>query len=82
MLRTVISASAALAALSSAPAIAQQGKTPKSAVHYQNTPKNGKQCSGCRFFKAGSSASADGTCSIVQGAISPKGWCSAWAAKS
>lgn len=48
---------------------------------YQNTPKNGQQCSGCQFFIAGKSATANGACKIVDGSISPKGWCTAYSAK-
>jgi hypothetical protein len=56
-------------------------KTAPSAVKYTPKSTNGKYCSGCRFFIAGKSATAAGTCSIVDGAIQPKGWCVAWAAK-
>ncbi|MBV8491804.1 MAG: high-potential iron-sulfur protein [Candidatus Eremiobacteraeota bacterium] len=54
----------------------------KDQFHYQSTPKDGHQCSGCTFFIAGKSKDADGTCKIVSGDISPKGWCQAWSAKS
>ena len=53
----------------------------KAQFKYQNSPKNGQQCSQCRFFKPGSSATADGTCSVVDGSISPKGWCTAYSKK-
>jgi hypothetical protein len=50
---------------------------------YQKTPSGGKKCSQCTFFIKGSSATANGTCKIVDGTISPNGWCTAWnAAKS
>jgi hypothetical protein len=78
-LRILVTAPAALATLASGTAMAQ-AKAPKSAVHYQDSPKNGQQCSGCRFFIA--SGSGNGQCQIVQGAISPKGWCSSFAPKS
>lgn len=45
------------------------------AAAYQNTPKNGKDCDDCRFFIAGSSKSVPGSCQLVVGKISPKGWC-------
>lgn len=53
----------------------------KAQFKYQSTPNHGQQCSQCRFFKPGSSASANGTCSIVNGSISPKGWCTAFSHK-
>lgn len=81
VLRTILTAPVAFAAVAGSAAVAQT-KAPKSAVHYQDSPKNGQQCSGCRFFTAGSSPTANGTCQIVQGAISPKGWCSSFAPKS
>jgi hypothetical protein len=46
----------------------------KKQFHYQTKPgPSGKKCSGCRFFRAPSG------CSIVNGKISPDGWCIAWA---
>lgn len=44
-------------------------KTPKDAVNYQDQPKNGDKCSQCRFF------SEPGSCDVVEGEISPEGWC-------
>jgi len=45
---------------------------PQSAVAYQDSPKDGKQCDGCKLFVAPSS------CKSVSGTISPKGWCKLW----
>ena len=46
----------------------------KKQFKYQDKPgAGGKQCSGCRSFKAPHG------CSIVTGTISPTGWCIAWA---
>jgi hypothetical protein len=59
-----------------------QAKGTQAAFKYQSTPNGGKKCSQCTFYIAGSSATANGTCKIVDGTISPNGWCSAWAAKS
>lgn len=49
-------------------AVAQQ-KSPKDAVNYQDQPNNGDKCSQCRFF------SEPGSCDLVEGEISPEGWC-------
>jgi hypothetical protein len=71
----------ALCALRGIPALAQGSKTSKAAMHYQTSPNGGMQCSGCRFFIAGQDAKSDGTCQIVDGSISPNGYCMAYAAK-
>jgi hypothetical protein len=54
-------------------------KTSKAAVHYQDSPKYGQLCATCLYYVAGSGSS--GTCKIVEGSISPKAWCSNFAAK-
>ncbi len=45
------------------------------AVAYQPSPKDGHQCDGCMLFQAPSS------CQVVDGTISPTGWCKLWAKK-
>jgi hypothetical protein len=73
----------ALAGLFTAtPAAADTAKSSQASMHYQTTPNDGKQCSGCNFFIPGGSASANGTCKIVDGSISPTGYCIAYNAKS
>jgi hypothetical protein len=72
----------ALAGLLTASATADTSKSSQASMHYQTTPNDGKQCSGCNFFIPGGSASANGTCKIVDGSISPNGWCIAFNAKS
>ncbi|MBV8155742.1 MAG: high-potential iron-sulfur protein [Candidatus Eremiobacteraeota bacterium] len=61
---------------------AQSSKSSKDSMHYQSTPNNGMQCSGCKFFMPGKDADADGSCQIVEGGISPHGFCIAYSAKS
>lgn len=58
-----------------------QAKASKATVKYQNSPKGSAKCSGCKFFIAGKSKTAMGTCQIVDGAISPNGWCTAYTKK-
>jgi High potential iron-sulfur protein len=53
----------------------------QSQAGYQNKPMNGKKCSQCTFFIKGSSATSNGTCKVVNGAISPNGWCKLFTAK-
>ncbi len=71
----------ALAGACVARASADSSKASKAAMHYQPTPNGGMQCSGCRFFTPGTDAKADGSCQIVDGPISPNGYCIAYAAK-
>jgi hypothetical protein len=71
----------ALAGLLTGGALAAE-KSSKASMHYQTTPSDGKQCSGCKFFEPGASATADGSCKIVDGSISPTGYCIAFNAKS
>lgn len=71
----------ALAATLTSRASADASKATKSAMHYQSSPSDGKQCSGCQFFIAASDPKSDGTCQVVDGAISPNGYCVAFTAK-
>jgi len=50
-------------------------------MHYQDTPNGNSSCAGCKYFVAGQGASASGSCQIVDGAISPTGYCMAFTAK-
>ncbi len=58
-----------------------EAKSSKSAMKYQNTPKGSAKCSGCKLFIPGKSAKANGTCKVVEGSISPNGWCVAYTPK-
>lgn len=84
--RTFLAAAAVLPALaglaSVAPAAADASKSSQASMHYQTTPNDGKQCSGCNFFTPGGSATANGSCKIVDGSISPSGYCIAYTPKS
>ena len=68
-----------IAAAAAGPALAlgraQAAALPKSAVAYQDSPKDGKDCKGCNPFIPPSS------CKLVTGTISPNGWCKLWVAK-
>lgn len=52
-------------------------KAPKPSVQYQTQPKGEQKCGDCANFFAASSA-----CKLVEGQISPKGWCSLWTKKA
>ncbi len=66
--------------LRSAPASAA-AKASKQTMKYQDHPNNGQQCSGCIQFIPGGSPKATGKCKVVEGDISPNGWCIAYAPK-
>lgn len=57
-----------------------QAKAAKSQMQYQNHPRDGNRCAGCRFFSA--SATDNGSCALVEGEISRDGWCVAFAPKA
>ena len=67
--------SPATSAGSAAPAAT--GKVPQASVQYQTQPKGEQKCSACLHFIAESK-----TCKLVDGQISPEGWCSLWAKKA
>ena len=56
---------------------AQAAKFPPTSpvVAYQDTPKNSQQCDGCIQFQP------PNACQVVDGSISPTGWCKLWAKK-
>jgi anaerobic selenocysteine-containing dehydrogenase len=54
---------------------ASTSKTPKADVQYKNTPRNGQMCAHCMYFLPGRGKGPKGKCKLVQGAISPHGWC-------
>jgi hypothetical protein len=51
-------------------------------LKYQSTPKGSQKCSECVLFTPGKTPTSDGTCKVITGAISPNGWCTAFAKKS
>ena len=51
-------------------------KMAQKAVEYQDTPKGDQECSNCSLFQDPNS------CTLVDGEISPKGWCKFWVKKT
>ena len=45
------------------------------AVEYQDTPKGDQECSNCSLFQE------PNACTLIDGEISPKGWCKFWVKK-
>lgn len=59
-----------------------QAKGAKAQFKYQDKPNGQQKCSGCALFVPGKSDSANGTCKVVEGSISPNGWCTAFSPKT
>ena len=79
-------AAAAVAGIALAPASARfalaQAKASKQAMKYQDQPKDGQRCDTCLQFIPGPKPGANGGCKVVDGPISPSGWCMAYVKKS
>ncbi len=58
-----------------------QAKIAKASVSYQEVAKGDKDCDDCLQFIPGSAEAAPGTCKIVEGPISPHGYCLAFTPK-
>jgi len=76
--RTVLRAALAAGCVLCLPEVgrAQSGKVSKAQAKYQDKPKGSQNCAKCLHFVA-----ADNTCKVVEGKVSPQGWCQLWAAK-
>ena len=73
--RTVLIAAAGAIPLALCATGAKAAKMSQSAVRYQATPKDGKQCSDCKLFVP------PNACKNVEGDIAPSGWCALWVKK-
>lgn len=73
---TLVLGAAPLLAVSDAWAC--DGTESKSATMYQSKPHGKMECSNCAQFCPGKTAQAMGTCKVVEGSISPHGWCVEW----
>ena len=59
-----------------------EAKGSKAQFKYQDHPKGDAMCSNCQLFIPGKTPAANGTCKLVEGSISPKGWCTAYSKKA
>jgi anaerobic selenocysteine-containing dehydrogenase len=83
--RTLLKGAVAVAGIALASAFtgkARAAKATKAAMKYQDKPNGDQQCSSCTFFVPGKTPTANGTCQVVEGSISPHGWCTAYTKKS
>ena len=47
-------------------------KRPREKFKYQDSPVDGRSCAKCMLYFG------DGQCAIIEGAVSPDGWCNQW----
>jgi len=84
--RILLKNAAVVAGLTAVPWMARpalaQGKATKQAMHYQDRPKDGQKCATCVQFIPGAKPGASGECQVVEGPISPDGWCIEYIKKS
>lgn len=66
---------AAAAAASMSSAAQATAKVPKQTVNYQMSPNGPARCGSCAYFQTPAS------CNLVDGTISPSGWCVLYKAK-
>lgn len=66
-----------LAAIPSRRNARAQTKMSQQQAGYQDQPKGEQRCADCRHF-----VEEQGACRLVDGSISPDGWCTLWAAKA
>jgi High potential iron-sulfur protein len=77
--RTIIVRSVACAAGAASllgPVTEASAKMAQKIAEYQETPKGDQQCSNCSLFQEPSA------CTLVDGEISPAGWCKFWVKKT
>ena len=83
MLQKLAMAPIAIGAFAALHAEAEAAPTmDQKAAAYQTKPKGADTCSGCSLYIPGKSMSANGTCKLVKGSISPNGWCKFYAPKA
>ncbi len=83
--RTLLKGAAAVTCVALASAFAGKAfaeKSTKVATAYQDKPNGDKKCSNCNFFIPGKTPTAEGTCQIVEGSISPQGYCTLYVKKA
>ena len=79
--RRVFMRRAGLVALLAVPSWAWAAKLSKDEVQYRDRPNGGKDCDDCIQFVPGPTPKATGSCKVVDGAISPHGYCLAFTPK-
>jgi len=70
-----VSIAAAAISLGRSSLAVAQSKVTQATAKYQNHPKDGQSCADCNFFRP------PRACQLVEGDVSPNGWCSFYAKK-
>jgi hypothetical protein len=65
-----------LAGVAATQSRAADTKVSQKLVGYQGTPNGSQDCANCQYFEP------PNACKVVEGTISPKGWCKMWVKKS
>lgn len=71
--------STAIVSLAVAPSQVR-AKAAKSDFYYRDKEKDGKSCATCKLFAQ--LEPSRGTCAVVEGDVSPGGWCIAYSART
>jgi len=72
LLRSAAHMAGAAALIGTSATQTRAAKVSQGSVAYQSSPKGNQRCGSCRQFQAPSS------CKMVEGSISPQGWCRLW----
>jgi hypothetical protein len=83
--RTLLKGAAAVTCVALASAFAGKAlaaKSNKVATKYQDKPHGDMKCSNCGFFIPDKTPTADGNCQLVDGLISPQGYCNLYTKKA
>jgi hypothetical protein len=51
------------------------GLSSQSAVDYQDSPSDGRQCAGCQYYIEDKNGDGMGACAIVEGQVAPEAYC-------
>jgi hypothetical protein len=79
-LARIILIGSGVAGLVTQPSVRANAKADKRDFFYQEKPKDGKSCESCRMFSLATGGT--GMCAIVDGNVSPKGWCLAYSPRA
>jgi hypothetical protein len=77
----LLAGAAAAPALIASPAAHAQQKVPQASVQVPGQAQRESEMQQLSAVRPGSSPAANGSCKVVDGAISPNGYCAIWVAK-
>lgn len=76
--RTMLGGAALVAGIGASAVLSTtaQAKVPQNSAKYQDSPKGSSKCEGCSQFQA------PDACKVVDGKVSPNGWCQLFSPKA